>query len=110
MILVEGPIAAGKTEFAKSLADELDMHYIPQATMDDVYINEYGYDMRELDKLLPPGAQSFDEKRFVNDPKGSFTAALQLNMFGLKYVFRTFELTGIESEVLTVSFKGLVII
>lgn len=84
--MVEGPIAAGKTEFAKKLAEELDMYYMPQASMDDVYINEYGYDMRELDKDLPPGARSFDEKLFVNDPKNRFTAAFQLNMFVLKYV------------------------
>lgn len=84
IIVVEGPIAAGKTEFAKTLADELDMFYMPQATMDDVYINEYGYDMRELDDKLPPGAQSFDEKKFLKDPKNRFTSVLQLNMFGLK--------------------------
>lgn len=84
MILVEGPIAAGKTEFAKKLAADLDMYYMPQATMDDVYINEYGYDLRDLDEELPPGARSFDEKKFVNDPKNRFTATLQLNMFALK--------------------------
>lgn len=86
IILVEGPIAAGKTDFAKKLADELDMYYLPQASMDDVYINEYGYDMRELDSKLPPGAQSFDEKKFLNDPKNRLTSVLQMNMFGLKWV------------------------
>lgn len=60
------------------------MYNMPQASMDDVFINAYGLDMRELDKDLPPGARSFDEKLFVNDPKGRFTAPLQLNMFSLK--------------------------
>lgn len=83
--MVEGPIAAGKTEFAKQLANDLDMFYMPQATMDDIYINEYGYDMRELDPQLPPGARTFDEKTFLKDPKHRFTSALQLNMFNLKY-------------------------
>lgn len=83
---MEGPIAAGKTEFSKKLAKELDMYYMPQATMDDIFINEYGYDMRELDKDLPPGARSFDENKFVNDPKSRSTAALQLNMYAIKYV------------------------
>lgn len=82
--MVEGPIAAGKTEFAKKLADELDMYYLPQVTMDDVYINDYGYDMRELDSKLPPGARSFDEKKFLSDPKNRLTSVLQLNMFALK--------------------------
>lgn len=82
--MVEGPIAAGKTEFAKKLANELDMYYLPQASMDDIFINEYGYDMRELDDKLPPGARSFDEEKFLKDPKSRFTSVLQLNMFGLK--------------------------
>lgn len=82
--MVEGPIASGKTEFAKKLANELDMYYLPQASMDDVYINEYGFDMRELDNQLPPGAQSFDEKKFVNDPTNRLTSAFQLNMYMLK--------------------------
>ncbi|XP_055305500.1 NADH dehydrogenase [ubiquinone] 1 alpha subcomplex subunit 10, mitochondrial isoform X2 [Sitodiplosis mosellana] len=85
IILVEGPIAAGKTEFAKKLANDLDMYYLPQACMDDVYINEYGYDLRDLDVKLPPGAQSFDEKKFVNDPTNRLTAAFQLNMYSLKF-------------------------
>lgn len=54
--------------------------------MDDVYINDYGYDLRELDQQLPPGARSFDEKQFVNNPNGRFTGALQLSMFHLKWV------------------------
>lgn len=81
---MEGPIAAGKTEFAKKLAKELDMHYIPQASMDDIYINDYGFDLRELDAQLPPGARSIDEKKFVNDPKNTNAAALQLNLYQLK--------------------------
>lgn len=84
IILVEGPIAAGKTEFAKKLAADLDMYYLPQASMDDVYINEYGYDLRELDNQLPPGARSFDEKKFLSNPTDRLTAAFQLNMYLLK--------------------------
>lgn len=84
IILVEGPIAAGKTEFAKRLANDLDMYFIPQASMDDIYLNEYGYDLRDLDDQLPPGAQSFDEKKFLGDPKNRLTASYQLNMFCLK--------------------------
>lgn len=84
--MVEGPIAAGKTEFAKKLADDLDMYYMPQATMDDIYINDYGYDLRDLDEQLPPGARSFDEKKFVNDPANRLTAPFQLNMYSLKLV------------------------
>lgn len=84
IILVEGPIAAGKEAFGKQLAADLDMHFIPPARMDDVYINDYGFDLRTLDDKLPPGARSFDTKKFLADPKNRLTASFQMNMFGLK--------------------------
>lgn len=83
-IIVEGPIAAGKTKFAKELAEKLDMYYMPQTCMDDVYINEYGYDLRQLDDQLPEGVRSFDEKKFVHDPYNRLVAPFQNSMYHLK--------------------------
>lgn len=84
IICVEGPVAAGKTKFAKELAEKLDMYHMPQATMDDIYINPYGYDLRELDDQLPPGARSFDEKKFLANPNDRLVAAFQIQMYQLK--------------------------
>jgi NADH dehydrogenase (ubiquinone) 1 alpha subcomplex subunit 10 len=42
-------VALGKSKFAKELADELDMLYVPPVSMEDFYINPDGYDLRELD-------------------------------------------------------------
>jgi len=56
--------AVGKSAFAKTLAEELDMKYFPMVTMDLMYVNFYGYDMRQLDPELPKGVRSYDEKRF----------------------------------------------
>lgn len=83
IILVEGPIASGKSEFAEKLAADLDMKYFPRATMDDYYINEYGFDLRTFDSQLPPLARSFDEQ-FVHNPSHKLVAAFQYQMYQLK--------------------------
>lgn len=85
IICVEGPVAAGKTKFAKELADELEMLYVPEANMDMVFINPYGYDMRQLDDQLPEDAQSFDTERFCRNPKHLLSASLQMRMYMLRY-------------------------
>ncbi|XP_069187958.1 NADH dehydrogenase [ubiquinone] 1 alpha subcomplex subunit 10, mitochondrial isoform X2 [Procambarus clarkii] len=84
IIIVDGPIAAGKTEFAKEIAEELDMFYVPEANMDMVYINPYGYDMRQLDDRLPDTVKSFDEKNFHQNPKHHSVAIFQFEMFRLR--------------------------
>lgn len=84
MICVEGPIAAGKSNFAKELANELEMHYMSAPTMDDVYINDYGFDYRTLDDQLPEGAKSFDNKKFCLNPTHRMSGAYQLRMYMLR--------------------------
>ncbi|RZB38886.1 NADH dehydrogenase [ubiquinone] 1 alpha subcomplex subunit 10, mitochondrial [Asbolus verrucosus] len=85
IIVVEGPVAAGKTKFAKELAAELDMLYMPEANLDMVYINPYGYDLRQLDEQLPESCRSFDIKNFLITPKHMNTAAFQLHQYHTKY-------------------------
>lgn len=81
---MEGPIAAGKTEFAKELAKELDMLYVPPATMDYYYINSYGFDLRQLDHKLPPRLRTFDTNNFLQTPRDRRTANYQLHMYKLR--------------------------
>lgn len=85
IIVVEGPIAAGKSAFAKSLAEDLDMLHMPEVTMDDLYINSYGYDLRKLDPELPAAARSFDEKSFCIEPNHEFAASFQILKYQLRY-------------------------
>lgn len=71
MVVVDGPPALEKSKFARELADELDMLYIPPVSMEDFYINPDGYDLRELDhKFHYPRNVSFDEKKFAQNPTG----------------------------------------
>ncbi|KAJ1528581.1 hypothetical protein ONE63_006984 [Megalurothrips usitatus] len=57
VLVVDGPIAAGKSTFAKQLAEDLDMLYVPEADLAQAYINKSGYDLRQLNSTLPPNAQ-----------------------------------------------------
>jgi NADH dehydrogenase (ubiquinone) 1 alpha subcomplex subunit 10 len=71
MIVVEGPPGLQKTKFAKELAEELDMLFVPGASMDQFYTNGYGYDLRELDHLFHfTKCISYDEKKFAQNPTG----------------------------------------
>lgn len=85
VILVEGPLAVGKTKFAQELAEELEMKYIPEANMDLYYINSYGYDMRKLDPKMPENCRSFDVNQFLKDPTHKNVAAFQLLMYTLRF-------------------------
>lgn len=85
IIVVEGPVAAGKTKFAKQLADELDMLYLPEANLDMVYINDYGFDTRKLDEQLPESCRSFDINNFLVNPRHRLVASFQLQQYIVKY-------------------------
>lgn len=78
-------MAAGKSKFAKELAEELDMLYMPEANLDMVYINQYGYDLRNLDEQLPESCRSFDIKNFLLTPKHMNVAAFQFRQYNTKF-------------------------
>ncbi|KAI4463067.1 zinc finger and scan domain-containing [Holotrichia oblita] len=85
LLVVEGPIAAGKSKFAQELADELEMIYFPEANLDMVLTNEYGYDLKQLDPQLPESCRSFDVNNFLMNPKHRLTATFQLQQYAVKY-------------------------
>uniref|UniRef100_A0A0K8TJV1 Deoxynucleoside kinase domain-containing protein n=1 Tax=Lygus hesperus TaxID=30085 RepID=A0A0K8TJV1_LYGHE len=85
VIVVEGPVASGKTAFAKELANQLDMCHMEDVNMDTIYINPYGYDMRKLDPKMPEELKSFDESNFNRTPTHRNVAAFQAWMYRLRY-------------------------
>lgn len=85
IIVVDGPVAAGKTNFAKSLASELNMLYLPEANLDMVYINEYGYDLRQMDDKVPASCRSYDVKDFCCQPQNYLAAAFQIKMYTVRF-------------------------
>jgi len=84
IIVVDGPVASGKTAFAKEIAEDLDMVYVPEANMDMLYINDYGFDMRTLDPGLPEDVKSCDNASFLRDPSQRNAAGMQFEMYKLR--------------------------
>lgn len=85
LIVVDGQLAVGKHKIAKEIADELGFQYFPDETMDRMYINQYGFDFREMDYKLPEGVKSYDEKRFCLEPNHFNAAAFQANKYRLRF-------------------------
>lgn len=78
-------MASGKTALAKALAEELEMHYVGDVTMDKMYVNDYGFDMRKLNADLPHMARCYDEKDFCRDPKNRLAANFQIEKYILRF-------------------------
>ena len=60
------------------------MMYMPEANMDMLYINTYGYDMRQLDPQLPDACKSFDEKDFLSCPTHPNAPKLQFDLLQIR--------------------------
>ena len=66
LVVVDGAHGVGKSKFAKDLAEELDMHYIPETTMDYYYKSPYGhFDLRELNEYFTDRTRPYDEQDFL---------------------------------------------
>ncbi|XP_024890759.1 NADH dehydrogenase [ubiquinone] 1 alpha subcomplex subunit 10, mitochondrial [Temnothorax curvispinosus] len=85
VIVVEGPIAAGKSKVAAKLAEEFEMAYLPPPNFDEFYIDENGYDLRTLDDRLSPGSQSCDVQKFLTNPHHINVPMFQFHYFQMKY-------------------------
>lgn len=84
IIIVEGNIAAGKTTLAKSLAEELDFLHFPEASMDMLYVDKSGFDLRSLDHLLPDLMKHYDIKTFYKNPSSPLSADFQYKMLQIR--------------------------
>lgn len=85
VIVVEGPVAAGKSKFAKAIAEELEMQYFPEAHQDMYLINDRGFNYKRLDDQLPEGARSFDVDKFLQNPTYYRAACMQFEQYYVKY-------------------------
>ncbi|KAK6622930.1 hypothetical protein RUM43_008782 [Polyplax serrata] len=85
IIVIEGPIAAGKTALAKALAEEFDLLHIPEATANDEYVLPFGFDVRQNDHLAPRPLQIYDHKNFCTNPTDLRSALFQYLMLRMRY-------------------------
>ena len=84
IIVVDGNIGAGKTSFAKQLAEAFDMVYFPEPTMESYFVSPYGYDLRKIDAILPPSYQCCDVSTFYSNPYHQNVAKFQFRMYMLR--------------------------
>lgn len=85
VVVVEGPVAAGKTEFAAALAEDLGMKHFPEANMDLHYIRPNGMDLRMFDDQVPEDTRTFDHVNFNLEPNHRLAANFQIMMYTARY-------------------------
>lgn len=82
IIVVEGNIGVGKRDFAQRLAKDFDMKYFPATPDSQCFItkDEYNFDLRKLNDILPGTAKFYDVKAFYSDahPEKGTVGRLQL--------------------------------
>ncbi|KAL7077633.1 hypothetical protein ACQ4LE_003134 [Meloidogyne hapla] len=85
LIIVEGNIGSGKSEFARQLADELGFYHMPSFSMNDILIDRYGNDMRKFHHLFPKRFRVPDEIMFYKDPASDQTAVMQNTIYQSRF-------------------------
>ncbi|XP_047506364.1 NADH dehydrogenase [ubiquinone] 1 alpha subcomplex subunit 10, mitochondrial [Pieris napi] len=84
VVIVEGPVAAGKTQFASALAADLGMKHFPEANMDIHYIQQ-GVDLRTFNDRVPPDTRTFDHIDFNNCPNHRLAGNYQIMMYMARF-------------------------
>ena len=85
IVVVDGLPAIGKSKLCDQLAKEFGLLYMPAPTHEQYYINQYGFDTRQLDPQLPYLAQSYDLERFHQNPTDKRVAFFQLLYFLMRF-------------------------
>lgn len=85
VIVVEGPVASGKTQFAAALAAELNMKHFPEANMDIHYIRPNGCNLRMFDDKVPEDTRTFDHVNFNLTPNHRLAGNFQIMMYSARY-------------------------
>lgn len=62
------------------------MLYMPDATLDDHYINSYGFDIRKLNDEIPESCRSFDITDFHKLPAHKKAGPMQCLMYKSRYL------------------------
>lgn len=91
VIVVDGNIATNKTEFAKKLAEEFDLKYIPEPTEEEMfYCPAYEADARLFNEVLPDNIKFIDLPTFYKSktPEKLGIARTQVGSYLFSRVYR----------------------
>lgn len=81
VIVVDGPPAVGKTKLCEQIAKEFGLLYMPPPSFDEIYINNYGFDVRSINPKLKDEWRFRDLTDFLRDPYHRGTARIQYEIF-----------------------------
>ncbi|XP_037510492.1 NADH dehydrogenase [ubiquinone] 1 alpha subcomplex subunit 10, mitochondrial [Rhipicephalus sanguineus] len=85
LIVVEGNIGSGKSALAKTIAEEFELKHVPEVCLDNFYVDDYGFDYRSVNNLLPESCRMFDMKQFYQDPHNIVVAKMQMLIYTLRF-------------------------
>lgn len=85
VIVVDGPPAVGKSKLCQQLAEQFGLLYMPPPVHEEIYINPYNFDLRQLDSKLSPQCQSYDLERFLANPIDIKVAFFQIQYFLMRF-------------------------
>jgi len=88
IITVDGNLGVGKNEFAKRIAKEFDLKYIPSVPDSECFrLRHNNYDIRGLNELLPENLHFYDWENFLKekDLTNGFVGRLQLQWYREKF-------------------------
>lgn len=86
LIVVDGPPAVGKRKLCEQLAEQFGLLYMPAPVHEEIYVNPYNVDLRQLDSQLPLNCQSYDLERFLANPND-----IRVPYFQVQYLQMRFE-------------------
>lgn len=88
VLVVEGNVGVGKTEFAKRLAKDFDLKFFPPTPEKRCFLDKsYNFDIRKLDPVFPEDGKAYDLKKFLSDahPERGKVGRLQLAWYEEKF-------------------------
>ena len=69
----------------QQVAEELDMHYVPGASLDAKYITNYGFDLRTVNDRMPPTMRTWDISQFLQNPRHRDSTCMQYDLFNIRF-------------------------
>jgi len=88
IIVIEGNVGVGKNDFAKRIANNFDLKYIPAVNEEDIFCRRNNFDIRTVDDCLPENAKSYTLRSLFHDPNPTRGKAilLQYQFYFERYV------------------------